>query len=102
MLRPGFVVFIGALTFLNSPHQTNAVVAVGRSVADAGRDKGFVEHVHYSRRYGWHCGMRNYGYEHRKTCQWTREGGYWGGSEESRYGAWRRRLFGVGGRPVEN
>jgi hypothetical protein len=50
MLRPGFVVFIGALTFLNSPHQTNAVVAVGRSVADAGRDKDFVEHVHYSRR----------------------------------------------------
>ncbi len=86
---------LGALTFLVSPSQTNAVVGVGPSHSLL--DKGVIEAVHYGR-YGWHCGMRNYGHEHRETCQRTRGGGYWGNSD----GAWRRRPFGAGGRPVEN
>ena len=102
MLRLGPVALIGALTLLASPSETNAAVGVGPFVADSLLPESLVEPVHYSRRYGWHCGMRNYDHEHRETCQRMRERGYWGSSEGSQYGAWRRRLFGAGGRPVEN
>jgi len=95
MLRFGLVA-VGAVTFLVSTSQTNADVGVRPS--DGLLDRGEIEPVHYSRRYGWHCGMRNYGHEHRETCQRRREGGYSGHSD----GAWRRRPFGAGGRPVEN
>jgi len=72
MLRFG-IVALGALTFLVSPSQTNAAAGVGPS--DSQLDKGVIEPVHYGKRYGWHCGMRNYGHEHRENCH---EGGYWG------------------------
>ena len=80
MLRFGFGAF-GALTFLIFsnhtnfifPSQNNAAGEVGPS--DSLLDKAVIEPVHYSRRYGWHCGMRNYGHEHRENCH---EGGYWG------------------------
>ena len=102
MLRLGSVALIVTLTFLVSQSHSNAALGVGPSVAAGGRDKGVVEPVHYSGRYGWHCGMRNYGHEHRDACQCRREGGYWSDSDRSRYGAWQRRLFGAGGRPVES
>ena len=94
MLRFG-VVALGALTFLVSPSQTNAAAGV------SGRLTAYSTKVSLNpcMRYGWHCGMRNYGHEHRENCH---EGGYWGDTEGSRYGAWRRRPFGAGGRPVEN
>ena len=99
MSRLGPVTLIGALTCLAYSHQSNAAVGVAPSVADS--LQGVVEPVHYSRRYGWHCGMwKSYGHEHKESCH--RAGGYWGDREEGRYGAWRRRLFGAGGRPVEN
>lgn len=88
----GFVALIGALT--------GAAVGDGPSVADSSLDKGVIELVHHSKRYGWHCGMsKSYDHEHKESCR--RERGHWGDSEESRYGAWRPR-FGAGGRPVEN
>jgi hypothetical protein len=102
MLRFGLVALTGALTFLLAPSQTNATVGVGSVVADSLVDKGVIELVHFSRRYGWHCGMRKYDHEHRETCQRTREHRYWGDSEGSRYGGWRRRSFGPGGRAIEN
>ena len=90
---------IGALN-LHSPAQTDVGVGVGAGVADSLLDKGIIEPVHYSRRYGWHCGMwKALGHEHKESCH--RAGSYWGHSEEGRYGVWRRR-FGAGGRPVEN
>ena len=69
MLRFGLHAVTGALTFLVAPSQINAAVEIGSSVAESLIDKGFIEPVHYSSRYGWHCGMRNYGHEHRKSCQ---------------------------------
>jgi hypothetical protein len=95
MLRFGLGA-LGALTILISQSQTDRSVGVGP--AHSLLDKGVIGPVHYSRRYGWHCGMRNYGHEHTGTCRRTREGGYWGDSD----GVWRRRPFGAGGRPVEN
>ena len=71
-------------------------------MADGLRDAAAAERVYCSRRSGWHWGMRNYGHEHRKTCQRMRKGGYWGDSEGSQNRAWQRRSFGAGGRPVEN
>jgi hypothetical protein len=84
-----FVSLIG-LTFLFFS-QASATEKIGLSIG------AVVRPVHYSRLYGWHCGMRTH--RHKKTCGWSR-GGYWGDSEE--YQAWRRRSFGAGGRPVEN
>ena len=98
MLRFGLVALTGALTFLLAPSQTNATVGVGSIVANSLVDKGVIELVHFSRRYGWHCGMRKYGHDHREACQRQREGGYWSDDD----GAWKRRPFGAGGRPVEN
>src|SRR6476661_1571046 len=100
LLNTAVFALIGALNFLLSPAQTNAGVGVGASVAESLLDKGVIEPVHYSRRYGWHWGMwKSYGHEHNQSCH--RADGYWGHSEEGRYGASRRR-FGAGGRPVEN
>lgn len=86
-----FISLIG-LTFLFFPGQANATEKTGLST-DA-----VVQPAHYSRLYGWHCGMRNYDHRHKKACQRSR-GGY-GGDGEDR--ASRRRSFGVGGRPLEN
>ena len=99
MLRFGLVALIGALTsFLVPPNQANAATGSGPSVFDSLVEKGIIEFVHYSRRYGWHCGMwKPYGHKHKEGCH--RASGYH--SEEGQYGAWRRR-FGAGGRPVEN
>ena len=97
MLRFRIVAITGALTLLVSSDRSNAAVVIGTSVAESMVDKGIIELVHYGRRYGWHCGMRKYSHEHRETCQRTREGG-----SSDRDGAWRRRPFGAGGRPVEN
>ena len=102
MLRFGFVAVLGAVTFLISSTQTDAAVGVVSFVADSVLERSVVEPVHYSGRHGWHWGIRNYDHEHRETCTRTREGGYWGDSDASRYKAWRRRLFGAGGRPVED
>ena len=102
IVRFGFLLLIRAQTFVVFPGELDATVAVGLSVTDSLGDTGVVEPVHYSRRYGWHYGMRNYSQEHRDTCQRTREDGYWGGGEVNLCGALRRRLFGAGGRPVEN
>ena len=88
------VSFIG-LTFLFFPSQTSGAGEIGLAVANS----AIVQPVHYSKLYGWHCGMRNYDHRHKETCQWSR-GGYWDDSEE--YRAWRRRSFGAGGRPLEN
>jgi hypothetical protein len=87
-----FVSLIG-LTVLFFPSWASATEKIGLSIG------AVVQPVHYSRLYGWHCGMRNYDHRHKKTCQWSR-GGYWGDSEG--YRAWRRRSFGAGGRPLEN
>jgi hypothetical protein len=97
MLRFRLIAITGALTLLVSSGRSNVAVVIGPSVADSLVDEGMTELVHYSRRYGWHCGMRNYNHEHRETCRRAREGGY-----SERNGAWRRRPFGAGGRPVEN
>jgi hypothetical protein len=99
VLRFSPVALIGALTCLVYSHQSNAAVGVAPSVGDSLLLESVVEPVHYSRRYGWHCGMRNYGHEHSEACQPRREDHYWGGTDGSRYGAWRRRLFGAGGTP---
>jgi hypothetical protein len=63
-------------------------VGVGPFVANSLRKDNVVERVHYSRRYGWHCGIRAYGHRHKEACQQTRDS--------------QRRLFGAGGRPAEN
>ena len=100
LLNTAVFALIGALNFLLSPAQADAGVGVGASVADSLLDKGVIEPVHYSGRYGWHWGMwKSYGHEHKESCH--RAHGYWGHSEEGRYGASRRR-FGAGGRPIEN
>ena len=97
-LNTAVFAFIGSLNFLLSPSQPDRGVGVEAPVADSFLDKGVVEPVHYSKRYGWHCGMwKPYGHKHKESCH--RASGYH--SEEGRYGAWRRR-FGAGGRPVEN
>lgn len=57
MLRFGCVAVLGASTFLVSSTQTDAAVGVGPFVADSLLEKSVVEPVHYSRRYGWHCGI---------------------------------------------
>ena len=99
VLRVGLIALIGALmSFLVPPSQANAATGSGPSVFDSLVEKGIIEFVHYSRRYGWHCGMRKYGHDHREACQRQREGGYWSDDD----GAWKRRPFGGGGRPVEN
>ena len=91
LLNTAVFALIGALNFLLSPAQADAGVGVGASVADSLLDKGVIEPVHYSRRFGWHCGMwRSYGHEHKESCHRAR--GFWGNSEEGRYGAWRRRF----------
>jgi hypothetical protein len=83
-----------ALTFLVFPSQAHAAMRGGPFMGNSPLDRDVVEPVHYSRRYGWHCGKSKvYGHEHREVCQRTREGADW---------SWRRRWFGVGGRPVEN
>src|SRR5262245_11579302 len=87
-----FVSLIG-LIFLFFPSQTSATEKMGLSIGHV------VQPVHYSRLYGWHCGMRTYDHKYKKTCQWWR-GGYWDDGDE--YRAWRRRSFGAGGRPLEN
>jgi hypothetical protein len=74
MLRFGPVALVGALTCLVYSHQSNTAVGVRPSIADSLLPESVVEPVHYSRRYGWHCGMRNYGHEHREACQRRREG----------------------------
>ena len=100
LLNTAVLALIGALNLLLWSAQTDAGVGVGASVADSVLGEGVIEPVHYSRRYGWHCGMwKPYGHEHKESCHRAR--GFWGNSEEGRYGAWRRR-FGAGGRPVEN
>ena len=87
-----FALTIGALTFLSSPHQTQAAAAshvLGRDVADNVLDQNIVDPVHYSRRYGWHCGMwERYGHGHREICWRMRHGGYWGGGGGSRRHHW--------------
>ena len=88
MLRFGCVAVLSASTFLVSSTQTDAAVGVGPFVADSLLEKSVVEPVHYSRRYGWHCGIWAYGHRHKEAYQQTRD--------------WQRRLFGAGGRPAEN
>jgi len=78
VLRFSPVALIGALTCLVYSHQSNAAVGVAPSVGDSLLLESVVEPVHYSRRYGWHCGMRNYGHEHSEACQPRREDHYWG------------------------
>ena len=76
---------LGAVTFLAAPQQAQAAMAShgsGAAVAVSVLDQGIVEPVHYSKRYGWHCGMyERYGHGHKEAC-WR--GGYWGG------GGWGR------------
>ena len=94
MNRCGFALalLIGVLTFLSSPPQTEAAVAspaLRPAVADL-LDQGIVESVHYSRRYGWHCGMwERYGHGHPEYCY--RRGAYprgWGGGWGSQRHHW--------------
>jgi hypothetical protein len=96
MLRFGFVAVLGAVTFLISSTQTDAAVGVVAFVADSVLERSVVEPVHYRRRHGWHCEMRSYNHEHRKTFQRMREGVYWDDSSRTRYESFRRRSFGAG------
>jgi len=67
-----------------------AAAKVLKGIADSkvlDEDNSSVQQVHYSRRFGWHCGMwEYYGHSHPEFCwrgRYGGPGGYWGG------GGWR-------------
>lgn len=79
MYKAGLVVLFGA--FASLPALNPAQAAVG-SYDSALAEHSSVVPVHYSQRYGWHCGMwERYGHSHKEICWRMRHGGYWGGGQ---------------------
>jgi hypothetical protein len=94
--RAEFYALIGAFTLLF------CLSTAKQLLAGSLRGKAAAESVHYDRRYGWRCGMQNYGHEYRKICWRIKESGRWSDNEGKGSWSWQRRSFGAGGRPVEN
>jgi hypothetical protein len=83
MYKAGLVVLFGA--FASLPALNPAQAAVG-SYGSALAEHSSVVPVHYSQRYGWHCGMwERYGHSHKEICWRMRHGGYWGGGGGRRH-----------------
>jgi hypothetical protein len=72
-------VLASGLAVLSSGQTAEAAIGVPLGVNKA-LDKNGVQQIHYSRRYGWHCGMwERYGHGHREACWRMRHGGWgWG------------------------
>jgi hypothetical protein len=94
MVRFSPIALIAALVFLSCPKHAEAAVTgpgLTPSIADALIAGGMFEPVHYSGRWGWHCGMGRFGHSHPNRC-WGGGGAWWRGPGWRPYGpAWRGR-----------
>jgi len=95
MRKLPFILLLAAGVFFLAPNAGHAAMA-GTSqnpdVTIVDRDGGLLKPVHYSHRWGWHCGRRGFGHHHRERCGWGPGPRWWLGS------GWRRGHPGWRGR----